>query len=266
MVMSGRRRRMLVGAGLVMASCAVCGCGSLPVEGDGSGSSGEAGTPSDKSVRFSAVWHSGPHMDLMSPLGTFVRAYVEDAAWAFNSWDEEQLSRAVVGASDFDIEKQLVSTVPTGPLPEYQGAVDYHVAEVSGPAERTRVTVCRTDPRLGGREFKSDEDFFRGVEGEPPSVFPSLLVISQVGQAPPAGMAGTENVPPSEAFGEWRALRYTHSPRREERAEAQGKCNALLGLPPEYPDNPISETAVPSVPEVDPSPGWPVGSASVVGS
>ena len=246
-----------------IACCTLVGCGPQPADSVGSGSPHEAG---DKPVRFSAVWHTGPHVDLMSPLGTFVRAYVEDAAWAFNSWDEEQLSRAVVGASDFDIEKQLVSTVPTGPLPEYQGAVDYHVAEVSGPAERTRVTVCRTDPRLGGREFKSDEDFFRGVEGEPPSVFPSLLVISQVGQAPPAGMAGTENVPPSEAFGEWRALRYTHSPRREERAEAQGKCNALLGLPPEYPDNPISETAVPSVPEVAPSPGWPVGSASVVGS
>ena len=202
----------------------------------------------------------------MSPLGTFVRAYVEDAGWAFFSWDVRELSRDVVEASAFDVEGTLAALEPSGRRPEYQGAVDYHVAEVSGPPERTQVTVCWSSPRLGSKGLGVEEGFSTNVEGELPSIRPFLLVISREGQAPPAGMIGSEKVPPKEAFGDWRALRYEPVLSGDEKVEAQHKCNSLLGLPAGYPDSPASVTTVPSVPEVAPSPGWPVGSASVAGS
>ena len=260
--MSGRRRVLLTAVSVVVTGGMALGCGAQPDGADDPGSQAGAEAEIAETGRFSAVWHGGPHLDVMSPLGTFVRAYVEDAIWAFSTWDTEELSRSVIEASAFDIEGQLESQAPSGRPPEFGGALDYHVAEVSGSAERTQVTVCRTNPRLGSRDAGSDEGFVSRADGQPPAVHPSLLVVSQEGSAPPAANAGTENVPPREAFGEWRALRFEYSPRREERVEAQRKCNELLGLPAEYSDSPATYTTVPSMPEVAPSPGWPVGSAA----
>lgn len=257
-----RKNRWFLPVVSLVACGAVVGCGAPSGDGE---ASGEAVVQPPENVRYSAVWHNGPHLDLMSPLGSFVRAYVEDAAWAFGSWDADELSRPVVEASAFDVEEALEEVALSDPTPEFQGAQDFHVAEVSGPPERTRVTVCRTTPRLGSRDLGSNDGFVTRAEGEPPSVIPSVLVVSQEGQAPPAGMTGERNVPPAEAFGEWRVLRFVYLLLDEEWAVAQSQCNALLGLPPEYPDSPAEETRVPSLPEVSPSPGWPVGADPVAG-
>lgn len=261
--MNCRRRRVLLTAvSVVVTGGMALGCGAQSDRADASGSQETAAAGAAETGRFSAVWHDGPHLDVMSPLGTFVRAYVEDAGWAFSTWDAENLSRSVIEASAFDIKGQLESEAPSGRRPQYQGAADYQVAEASGPPERTEITVCRTDHQLGSEDMESGEGIVTRAEGEPPSVRPFLLVVSLMGEPPLAGMTGTENVPPPEAFGDWRALRYDHTPLHAEGEEAQRKCNALSGLPAGYPDSPPELTTVPSMSEVAPSPGWPVGSAA----
>lgn len=70
--MNGGRTLVHRGLAVMVTCCAVVGCGATPSDGDGSGEPGEAAVQPEENVRYSAVWHTTPDLDLMSGAGARV--------------------------------------------------------------------------------------------------------------------------------------------------------------------------------------------------
>lgn len=246
------------GAAMIVV-LAMAGCSAKPVSGP------PTTTPAPEQDHISFRWVDNPSVDLMSPEGTFVRAWLESnnqlGAGGGHGW--ELLAQGYPGfAHAFNRVSDLSDT--SGQWPgDYTVAGTRYLEVVSFRRDGDQFTaeVCQYDSLVAGKWPSSDQWTYNGT-GNPLSggellTFgpdPSLVPADQ--HAPKANQRGPAAAPSDNVFGTWIATYHTVVDGLE---NLYARCHKLApGTPTDWPHGQFVRSTPPPV--LSPSPGWPPGS------
>lgn len=221
---------------------------------------GSGAAPERQSYATNYIWNNKvDSFDFTSPLGTFLRAYVESMHRMSMDGGRRALFPGTDEATEFDMTPMERAAVdnPVGPSGR-RGAKDLHVLAVDETDSEAEVIVCE-DPS-GVAEKNADGKWeARGAE-EFTRVQISRLVVDKVGSAPPANISGTAQTPSAPMFGDWKAIEYQHLLSQDPLEESFiSQCLSDIGK--EATPREVGGYVVPEPPVEAPSPepGWPEG-------
>lgn len=218
----------------------------------------ENGENDEYSTNF--IWHESDNFETSSPIGTFVRAYIESMLRMDMEGGKGELFPGAEDATQFDLTPIEMAAVdhPVG-SERRRGAKDLHVISVSESGSLSEVIICE-DPSRVAEKFPTGEWKARGSE-ELSFVNISRLVLDKTGAAPPSSVFGSAQSPSSSMFGDWKALEYQPDLDKDS-IEARGidyKSRCLNRIGKEAATAGAIVVPEPPVEAPDPEPGWPEG-------
>lgn len=205
------------------------------------------------------IWHESDSFDPVSPLGTFVRAYIESMLRMSLDGGRSELFPGAEEATGFDLTSLERAAVdrPAGPEGR-RGVQDLYVLAVNENHLESEVIVCE-DPSGVAEKVADGKWEARGSE-EFARVQISRLVLERVGDPPPSNVVGRAQSPSVSMFGGWKALEYqavlTQDPLEE---HFMSECLSEIGkdaTPRDVGGLPVPE---PPIAAPAPEPGWPEG-------
>ena len=221
---------------------------------------GSGAAPERQSYATNYIWHNKvDSFDFTSPIGTFLRAYVESMHRMSMDGGRRALFPGTDEATEFDLTRMERAAVdnPVGPS-RRRGATDLHVLAVDETDSEAEIFVCEDPSGVaekdgdGKWEARGSEAFTR--------VQISRLVVDKIGSAPPANISGTAQTPSVPMFGDWQAIEYQHILSQDPLEESFiSQCLSDIGK--EETPRDIGGYVVPEPPVEAPSPepGWPEG-------
>lgn len=192
-------------------------------------------------------WTPGNIVDLPSPEGTFVRAFVESFELANAGQSVEWGYPGFVDASPSNIA-QMIGVYPPAESTDQPavGTAFFTGLRRSDDADLTRIVLCRygyRSIRVGDGRWSSATDAPRPVE----------IDFRRGGRGPVTGGAGTARTPNGDVFGGWYVTRYDFSAVYPTATPDEKAC--ADSVPDDVPIRQAAEGHEPW-PAMPPSPGW----------
>lgn len=142
-------------------------------------------------VQYSEHWASTPALDLMSPDGTFVRAFVEADRLQIHNSDEVKGSYPGYARADRPVNDNMGGTG----RPQVGYANNWVLDFTVNPDNTATADVCVTESINSA-----------GTDAEGGAV--KTLHYRRDGQSPPANQRGPNRAPQVSVFGDWKAVSY----------------------------------------------------------
>ncbi|MCH5643627.1 hypothetical protein [Gordonia sp. ABSL49_1] len=232
-------------AAIVVGIALVAGCARGPDTPTATvTSSHDAHVPAEFDTTFR--WIAGPALDMSSPEGTFVRAYVESFELANAGGSVQWGYRGFVQASPSNID-QMILAYPSGVSAGRHAvgtAFFTSLRRIDG-VDRTRIVLCR----YGYRSVRDGDAWVSKVDDP----HPVEIDFRREGATPPTAASGRLRTPETAVFGGWYTTRYDFAavyptPTADQHACAATVPDASLNRGPARGDQPW--------PTMAPSPGW----------
>lgn len=255
--MSGRA--YVVGCSLVVVlAVVVAGCGvpqNSATDSDVTSTSEPpvvADIPPNLDISFR--WVPANVLDLMSPEGTFVRAYTESFELAFQGQSAEWGYPGFVDASPKDIDAQVKAVVSNSSTRKVVNTVFYRPLRRVDSGATSRLILCRSESLSIEQRFPSRDSEWRRI-GKPWGYPVTIEFTRSANGNPPEKQQGASRAPSKSVFGNWHVTFYDRLGVGPENRADIVACDAL----PPNPDLPAVgvEKGTQPWPTLTPSPGWP---------
>ncbi|KQH79218.1 hypothetical protein AO501_14205 [Mycobacterium gordonae] len=180
--------------GCAVAVLAGCSSSKAPATAPSSNTTAPAGYQVPRNVMFSEHWATTPAVDLMSPEGTYLRAYIE-----------------ADHVADYNVDRA------DGSYPGFAKAArdrSYHWTGTGFPAKGFHTNwvhelTAAPDGSATAVVCYAGEVSVSGSFPDNYGIFKRTLTFQRVGQAPPANQKGPARAPLVSVFGDWYTSTFT---------------------------------------------------------